>query len=169
MVDKKAFRAMSYGVYIVSSATEWMSAGCVVNTAVQVTSSPAQVAVAVNKDNATAAVIRTAGAFSVAALSQDAPLAMIGTFGFKSSFDCRKFDEWPHAVDALGLPYPTQGVCARVSARVAHELDLGTHVLFVGEVAEARAGEGEPMTYAYYHQVKGGTTPPKASAYNDRE
>ena len=44
--------------------------------------------------------------------------------------------------------------------------DRGTHVLFVGEVEEAeRLCAEAPMTYAYYHQVKGGKTPPKASSY----
>ena len=30
---------------------------------------------------------------------------------------------------------------------------------------EAALDAGEPMTYAYYHLVKGGKTPPKASSY----
>lgn len=28
-------------------------------------------------------------------------------------------------------------------------------------------GGEEPMTYAYYHQVKGGKTPPKAPSFNE--
>ena len=45
-------------------------------------------------------------------------------------------------------------------------LDVGSHILFIGEVEEAeKVCPGEPMTYAYYHQVKGGKTPPKASSY----
>ena len=51
MVDRKAFHTLSYGVYIVAAQTDELRAGCVVNTFQQVTSTPAQVSVAVNKDN----------------------------------------------------------------------------------------------------------------------
>ena len=41
----------------------------------------------------------------------------------------------------------------------------------MGAVEEAKRVEGAaaPMTYAYYHQVKGGKTPPKASSYLGEE
>ena len=47
MVDREAFRSLSYGLYIVSSKLDGTSMGCVVNTFAQVTSEPAQVSVAV--------------------------------------------------------------------------------------------------------------------------
>lgn len=35
-------------------------------------------------------------------------------------------------------------------------MELSTHTLFIGEAAAAEViKEGEPMTYAYYHQIKG--------------
>ena len=46
MVDTKAFRNLSYGLYIISSKKDGKSVGCVVNTFSQVTSTPAQVTVA---------------------------------------------------------------------------------------------------------------------------
>jgi rubredoxin len=54
-----------------------------------------------------------------------------------------------------------------VGARVIDSVDVGTHYLIVGEVecAEVLSDE-QPMSYAYYHQVKGGKTPPKASSYD---
>ncbi len=43
---------------------------------------------------------------------------------------------------------------------------MGTHTIFVGELIGADViKEGEPMTYAYYHQVKRGTTPKTAPSY----
>jgi rubredoxin len=45
-------------------------------------------------------------------------------------------------------------------------MDIGTHTIFVGRVIDAgMLSEGEPMTYAYYHQVKKGRTPKKAATY----
>jgi rubredoxin len=49
---------------------------------------------------------------------------------------------------------------------VTKDVDVGTHTIFVGELAAAGVlREGEPMTYAYYHQVKRGTTPKAAPSY----
>ena len=166
MIDQTAFFSLSYGLYVISSKDADRAAGCVANTFQQVTSSPMQVSVALNKGNATTGVIRSAGRFSATCLAQDAPMELIGTFGFHCSDDLDKFAACEHAFDAAGLPYVAEHACAHYSARVVQEVDLGTHVLFVGEVEEAeRLCAEAPMTYAYYHQVKGGKTPPKASSY----
>ena len=93
-------------------------------------------------------------------------MELIGTFGFHCSDDRDKFAEWEAAEDAAGVPYVAEQCVARFSARVVQTLDVGTHIMFVGEVEEAeRTCSGDPMTYAYYHQVKGGKTPPKASSF----
>ena len=166
MIDQTAFFSLSYGLYIVAAKADGRAAGCVVNTFQQVTSSPLQVSVALNKENATTAAVRAAGRLTAACLSRDATMELIGTFGFHCSNDRDKFAACKADFDAEGVPYVAEQACARFSARVVQEIDLGTHVLFVGEVEEAeRLGAGEPMTYAYYHQVKGGKTPPKASSY----
>ena len=50
-MDKTAFFTMPSGLYVVSAAADGLRAGCVINTAVQVTSMPPRISVAVNKDN----------------------------------------------------------------------------------------------------------------------
>ncbi len=166
MVDRKAFFSLSYGVYIVSAKDGDKVAGCIVNTFNQVTSAPARVSVAVNKENFTTGVILASGRFEASVLAQDAPMELIGRFGFKSSADIDKFAETAHAVDAAGVPYVTETVVAHFGARVVSVVDVGTHMLIVGEVEEAEVlSDAAPMTYAYYHEVKGGKTPPKASGY----
>ncbi|HIW76960.1 MULTISPECIES: flavin reductase [Gordonibacter] len=166
MIDQTAFFSLSYGLYVISSKHGDRAAGCIANTFQQVTSEPMQVSVALNKGNVTTEVIRSSGRFSATCLAQDAPMELIGTFGFHSSTDLDKFAACESAVNAAGLPYVAEHACAHYSARVVQEVDLGTHILFVGEVEEAeKLTSCEPMTYAYYHQVKGGKTPPKASSY----
>ena len=88
-----------------------------------------------------------------------------------TSTELDKFAQHASARDAAGMPYVAEQVCATFSAKVVTELDLGTHVLFIGEVDEAHKVEGAAaaMTYAFYHQVKGGKTPPKASSYLGEE
>ena len=165
-VNTKAFRSLSYGVYIVSTKNKKKLAGCIVNTFQQVTSSPARVSVAVNKENFTCGAIMSAGRFEVSVLDESTPMELIGTFGFKSSAQIDKFAEVAYELDAAGIPYVTEHAIAHVGARVIERVDAGTHFIFIGEVEEAGVLTSEPpMTYAYYHQVKGGKTPPKASSY----
>ncbi len=60
----------------------------------------------------------------------------------------------------------TDNTLAYLEARVIQEVDAGTHTIFTGELAGADIiREGEPMTYAYYHKVKQGTTPKTAPVY----
>ena len=171
MIDKSAFHNLSYGMYVIGSHAEGRDFGCVVNTFAQVTSTPLQVSVALNKENATTAAVRTSGRFTASCLSEDATMELIGTFGFHTSTELDKFAQHASDRDAVGVPYVAEQCCAWFSARVVNELDLGTHVLFIGEVDECQKVEGAaaPMTYAYYHQVKGGKTPPKASSYLGEE
>ena len=170
MVDKSAFHSLSYGLYIVGATDGERVAGCVANTFQQVTSSPLQVSVALNKENATTDVILDSGRFTISCLSQEATMELIGTFGFHCSTDVDKFAACESAVDAAGVPYVAEQCVARFSARVVQAVNLGTHILYVGEVEEAeKMRAGEPMTYAYYHLVKGGKTPPKASSYLGEE
>lgn len=166
MIDKKAFHSLSYGLYIISSEADGAPAGCVCNTFQQVTSEPMQVSVALNKQNATTDAIRASKRFAVSVLSQDATMELIGKFGFHSSKDADKFAGFKAGRDAAGIPYIAEQSVARFSAHVVNEVDLGSHILFIAEVDEAAALDaGDPMTYAYYHLVKGGKTPPKASSY----
>lgn len=171
MFDKQAFHSLSYGMYVIGTRCDGRDYGCVANTFAQVTSSPLQVSVALNKDNATTAAVRQAGRFTASCLSEQADMQLIGTFGFHTSTELDKFAQHASARDEAGMPYVAEQCCAWFSARVVSELDLGTHVLFVGEVQECAkvADAAAPMTYAFYHQVKGGKTPPKASSYLGEE
>lgn len=170
MIDRKAFRSLSYGLYIVTAKGDGKAAGCVVNTFAQVTSSPAQASIAINKDNFTTSVILESGMFEVSVLAQDAPMELIGRFGFHSSADTDKFQETKTRLDEAGIPYVAEHAVAHFCVKTKEALDLGTHLYLVGEVVESEVlSSEEPMTYAYYHQVKGGKTPPKASSYERPE
>lgn len=170
MLDSKAFRTISYGLYLIASCADEKTSGCVVNTFSQVTSSPFQVSVAVNKENHTCSTIRKAGKYTATVLSEGATMELIGHFGFKSSRDLDKFELYSTRNDDFGLPYVLENTVARFSVLVTDSLDLGTHIMFIGTVTEAEVLSDEtPMTYSYYHIVKGGKTPPRASSYIPHE
>lgn len=166
MIDNTAFFSLSYGLYLVSSKKDNRSVGCTANTFAQVTSEPLQVSVAINKDNFTTQGIQESGKFEVVVLAEDAPMELIGGFGFHSSETTDKFKPWSTKVAQSGIEYVDEHICAHISVEVVDSLDLGSHIFFLGKVTAAEAVSGTtPMTYAYYHQVKGGKTPPKASGY----
>ena len=80
-MDPKAFFKLSYGLYIISTESEGKQAGCIANTFNQVTSSPAQVSVTLNKNNATEQMIEKSGKFAVSVMEQSAGMELIGRFG----------------------------------------------------------------------------------------
>ena len=174
MIDTKAFHAMSYGLYLITTLDGEGDAarpvGCVVNTLVQVTSKPPRVSVAINKENYTATCVQKTRRFAATVLAESATMELIGAFGFRSSADTDKFEGFATAYDEAGMPYVAEQCVARFSVKVADIVDVGTHLLFIGDVVESAVESAEdPMTYAYYHQVKGGKTPPKASSYDAGE
>lgn len=83
-MDEQAFWKLGYGMYIVASASGGRINGQIANTVFQVTSKPPTIAVSVNRQNLTHAYIKTSKVFSVSVLEEDAPMQLIGTFGYKS-------------------------------------------------------------------------------------
>lgn len=165
-MDNKAFQKLSYGLYLISAGKGDKTAGCVVNTLAQATSSPQQLLVTINKDNYTTQVIQETGHFVGVALAQSAGMELIGEFGFKSSKDVDKFAGFETNVDESGTPYVCEQAAARFSCKVVNQMDAGSHIVFLAEVIEAQMiSDCEPMTYSYYHTIKKGVTPPKASSY----
>lgn len=169
-MDYHAFDKLSYGLYIVSSEAGGKAAGCIVNTLGQVTVSPVQVAVTINKENQTTRTILESGKFSATVLAESASMELIGRFGFQCSRDVDKFAGFAWARDINGVPYVTEQCAARFACTVVNEVDLGTHILFVARVDDWAVLDDVPqMTYDYYHAVKKGLTPPKASSYRPPE
>ena len=76
-MDSKAFFKLSYGVYIISTSADGRESGCVINTLTQVTSSPARLSIALNKENYTFKLIETSGTFSAVVLSDDVEMDLI--------------------------------------------------------------------------------------------
>lgn len=165
-MDQSAFFNMSYGLYIISSHDDQQRAGCVANTLAQVTASPAKMSITLNKDNVTEQVIEQSGSFSAVVLDMRADMDVIGTFGFKSSKDVDKFEAFAYQEDTFKNPYISEAVNAHFACKVVDKVDLGSHVMFIGEVVEADVmSSEESMTYAYYHTIKKGGTPKNAPSY----
>ncbi len=169
-MNTKALHSIGYGLYIVTSGKEEKFNGQIANTVFQVCSEPPVIAVAINKENLTHQFVEDSGVFTVSILSQDTPLAFIGHFGFKSGRDIDKLKGINYKIGETQAPIVTDHALAYLEVRVINQLDVVTHTIFVGELVGAEVlKEGEPMTYAYYHQVKRGTTPKTAPSYVQKE
>jgi len=166
-MNHKAFRRMSYGLYVVSSTDGQRSNGYVANTAFQVTAQPAQVAISCSKDNLTCDLIRQSQVFSVSVLRQDAGAKWIGLFGYQSGRSVDKYAAARHRTGQTGAPILLEDSLAWVECRVVQTVDLGTHLLFVGEVvaSEVLDDSQPPLTYAHYQEVRKGRAPKNAPTY----
>ena len=165
-MNLKALYKLGYGLYVVSSRKGDRLNGQIANTVFQITSEPPTIAVSINKNNLTREFITDSRVFSVSILSQDTPLSFIGHFGFKSGRDMDKLEGINYKTGETQAPVVTDHTLAYLEAKVIQEVDVGTHTIFIGELVDADVlREGEPMTYAYYHQVKRGTTPKTAPSY----
>jgi len=166
-IDRRAFRDLSYGLYIVTSRDQEKINGQIVNTAIQVTSDPPRLAVIINKKNLTHALITKSRIFAVSVLEESTPLTFIGPFGFRSGRDIDKFAKVLFKEGVTGCPLVTDHALSVVEAKVFDQIDLGTHTIFVGDVVNSEViKDGRPLTYQYYHENLKGKSPPNAPTYS---
>jgi flavin reductase (DIM6/NTAB) family NADH-FMN oxidoreductase RutF/rubredoxin len=166
-MNRAALHHISYGLYIVTSGQDGKFNGQIANSIIQTTSKPATLAICINKENYTHELIQSSRKFTVSIVSEAAPMTFIGLFGFKSGRAVDKLKDVKTKPGVTGVPIVLDHSIGFIEAEVEGELDCGTHTIFVGKVVEADlTGPGEPMTYAYYQNVKGGKSPKTAPTFD---
>lgn len=163
-MNKNAFRQLSYGVYVISTWDNGRPTGCTANSAMQITSEPATIAISINHDNYTNQCIKANGNFAISILGENSDPGTIGVFGFKSGRDNNKFEE----VESLVKGYMPviADACAYITCEVVDTMETSTHTVFLGKVLDADVlKKDDPMTYAYYHNVIKGKSPKAAPTY----
>ena len=170
MINFEALFKISYGLYIVSSGTKAYGNGFVSNTVFQVTSGPPRFAACCNKENHSAGLIKSTGHFSVSILQSDAAATTIGTFGFKSGKDLNKMEGMDLKYGETGVPIVLNDAIAYLEFKVVDTYDVGTHLMFIGELlhADVLDPDSEALTYLHYRQVKKGVAPKNAPTYIDK-
>jgi ferric-chelate reductase [NAD(P)H] len=165
-IDQKAFRNLSYGLYIVTSKDGDRRSGQIVNTVIQVTSDPPRVAIIINKKNMTHELICKSYVFGVSVLDDTATMKFIGLFGFRSGRNIDKFNNVAFKQAVNGCPLVTEHTLSVLEAEVIDSVALGTHTIFIGDVVNTEVLKtGQPLTYQHYHQVLKGKTPPNAPTF----
>ena len=134
----------------------------------QITSDPITVAVSINHDNYTNQIIKDFKKFAINILPETVDMNWIGTFGFESSKNINKFEQIDYRMEQ-SLPI-LPSTCGALLCEVKETIETSTHTIFIGTVYETvSATKDNPMTYAYYHQVKKGTSPKNAPTYITKE
>ncbi|MBQ3572755.1 MAG: flavin reductase [Clostridia bacterium] len=149
--DLTALFNIGYGLYVVTSNDGRKDNGLIVNTVSQVTSSPNQIAVTINKENYSHHIIKQTGKMNVNCLTVEAPFAVFEAFGFVSGRVVDKFANCTPLRSDNGLVFLPRYINSFMSLKVEQYVDLGTHGMFICSVTEARViSDKETMTYTYY-------------------
>lgn len=152
-MDTKAMYKLGYGLYVLTAKGE-KDNGCIVNTVMQITTSPNRIIAAVNKSNYTHDIIRETGIFNVSMLTTKTPFSLFQRFGFQSGRDVDKFADFNGMKRAEnGIYYITETTNAYLSAKVTEAIDCGSHTMFIAEVEDAEVlSQEESVTYDYYQK-----------------
>ena len=169
-MNRAVLHKISYGLYIVTSGQDGKFNGQVANSMFQVTSSPATVAISINRENYTHELIKLSRKFVVSILSEATPMTFIGLFGFKSGRDVNKLQNVKTKTAVTKVPIVLENTVSYIEVEVKKEMDCVTHTIFVGNIVDCEmVSDAEPMTYAYYQKVKGGKSPKTAPTYSKDE
>lgn len=151
-MNTKAMYQLSYGLFVITARQGGRDTGCIVNTVGQVTSSPNRISVTINKSNYTHDLVKENRVFNVSVLTTETPFSVFQRFGFQSGRDADKFAGFTDtARSGNGLLYLTGCTNAYLSCWVTDMIDLGTHTMFIAEVAHCDVlGSAPSVTYSYY-------------------
>ena len=151
-MDPKAMFKLSYGLFVLTAREGEKDNGCITNTAIQVTSEPNRISIAVNKANYTHDMVMHTRKFNVSILSQEASFDTFKHFGFQSGRNVDKFADFNACKRAEnGIYIITEGTNAYISAEVEQTIDLGTHTLFIAKVTDLDVlSSVSSATYEYY-------------------
>ena len=129
--------------------------GCIANTCFQVGCEPTRLAISVQMENLTREIIENTGKFNVSVLTEDVPFETIRHFGMQTGRETDKFAHFaPFGRSENGLVYLTEHTNAMFSCEVKEKINLGSHMMFIGEVTESKVlGKQPPCTYAHYHKA----------------
>jgi flavin reductase (DIM6/NTAB) family NADH-FMN oxidoreductase RutF/rubredoxin len=165
--DPKALYQLGYGLYVLTTRNGEKDNGCIVNTVMQVASTPLIIAVGVNKQNYTCEIIQKTGILNINSLTEDTPFDVFKHFGYQSGRDVNKFDECTPNRSENGLIVLPKHIKGFLSLAVDHETDLGSHMLFLCRPTEGKLlSDGEAVTYSYYQKnIKPNPQPEKKKGF----
>ena len=153
-MNTNALFKIGYGLYVVTVNEQGKDNGCIVNSVMQVTSDPCQIAICINKSNFTCEMLQHTKKLNISILSEGSSFDIFKRFGYQCGRNVDKFaDFYETKRSSNGVLYITQNTNAYISAWVNQEIDLGTHILFIAQLVDALLLNDKPtVTYDYYQK-----------------
>lgn len=166
-MDNAAMFKLTYGLFVLTAKDGEKDNGCIINTAMQVTTTPNRITIVVNKQNYTHDMIMKTKEFNVSCLSEEASFDVFKQFGFQSGRDVDKTEGKTYPRAENGIIYLPEMASAYISGKVISETDLGTHTMFLADVTDAKVlSDAEAVTYSYYHKnIKPAPQPAKTAGW----
>lgn len=151
-MNSKTMHKLSYGLFVLTASENGKENGCIINTAIQLTSDPQRISIAVNKANLTHDMIMNTKKFTVSIISEAASFDLFKRFGFQSGRDVDKFEGFTGYKRGFNeTNIITEGTNGYISAWVEQTVDLGSHTLFIAQVTDMDVLSDVPSaTYTYY-------------------
>ena len=166
-MGKAAMYKLTYGLFVLTAKEGEKDNGCIINTAMQVTTSPNRIIIVVNKQNYTHDMIMRTKTFNVSCLSENASFEVFKHFGFQSGKDVDKMEGKSYLRAENGIVYVEDMANAYISGKVVSETDLGTHTMFLADVTDAKVlNDAESVSYSYYQKnIKPAPQPAKKKGW----
>ncbi len=152
-MDTKSLFKLTYGLYLLSANENGKDNASIINTAVQVANNPDKISVSVTKGSMTAEMIERTKEFNISSISTEAEFSLFEHFGMQSGRDADKFASFSDVKrSANGILYLDKFANAFLSVKVTRIIDLGSHLLFIGDMTDGEVlSDVDSCTYAYYH------------------
>lgn len=153
-MDRKAMHALTYGLFVLTAKQENRHNGCIINTAMQVTTEPNRISITVNKANHTHDMLMETDDFTVSVISEDADFDLFKHFGFQSGKDTDKFSGFDDVREAKnGTLVVTKGTNAYISGKISDRIDLGSHTMFIADVVDGEIlSDEKSASYEFYQK-----------------
>ena len=134
-MERTATQCITYGLYMLSTVWEKKANGCIIDTCMQISHEPVQIAIAVSNQSYTCT------------------FETIKHFGYQSGRDVDKMKTLELPVNEQGIPYLGWQSVAMLGATVTEKISCGSHTLFIGTVIKSKIlSEKAPLTYAEYQR-----------------
>ena len=101
-MERTATQCITYGLYMLSTVWEKKANGCIIDTCMQISHEPVQIAIAVSNQSYTCELLKKSGIFAVSILDETCTFETIKHFGYQSGRDVDK-------MKTLELPVNEQG------------------------------------------------------------
>lgn len=143
---RRAMRAWSSGVTIVTTAHEGDHYGMTVGSFTSVSLEPPLIIISLDSESRTRRLVSASGAFAVSILAANQS-GLSDRFAGRLDPEQDRFEGLKTGTLVTGSPL-LDGALAGLDCRVRQEIPVGMNTLFLAEVVAARGnGEGEPLLY----------------------